>query len=54
MAMIDLAATRLAEGADVGAVPPRLMVGAARQALDRRLASPETITENFYRALGRR
>jgi hypothetical protein len=53
-AMIGLAATRLGDGADVGAVPPRLMVSAARLALDRRLASPEVITENFYRALGRR
>jgi hypothetical protein len=53
-AMIDLAATRLATGAEVGAVAPRLMVGAARLALDRRQASPEAITENFYRALGRR
>jgi hypothetical protein len=53
-AMIDLAATRLANGAEVGAVPARLMVSAARLALDRRLASPEAITDNFYRALGRR
>lgn len=53
-AMIDLAATRLGNGAEVGAIPPRLMVSAARLALDRRLASPEVITENFYRALGRR
>jgi len=53
-ATIELAATRLGNGAEVGAVPARLMVSAARMALDRRLASPEAITENFYRALGRR
>ena len=53
-ATIEVAATRLGNGAEVGAVPARLMVSAARMALDRRLASPEAITENFYRALGRR
>jgi len=53
-ALIDQAAGRLAGGADVGTIPPRLMISAARRALDQRLATPQAITDNFYRALGRR
>jgi hypothetical protein len=30
------------------------MISAARRALDQRLAGPQTITDNFYRILGRR
>jgi hypothetical protein len=30
------------------------MIGAARYALDQRLAAPQAITDNFYRMLGRR
>jgi hypothetical protein len=30
------------------------MIGAARFALDQQLASPQAITDNFYRILGRR
>jgi hypothetical protein len=30
------------------------MIGAARYAMQRRLATPEKITESFYRTLGRR
>lgn len=54
MQMIAQAARILAEGKDPIAIPARFMVGAARYALGRRLASPEKITENFYRTLGRR
>jgi hypothetical protein len=54
MALIDQAAVRLARGEDVGTVPPRLMISAARQALENRLAAPQAITDNFYRTLGRR
>jgi hypothetical protein len=54
MVLIETAAERLARGDDVGAIPPRLMVSAARLALDRRAAPPQTITDNFYRTLGRR
>lgn len=54
MALIEQAAARLSKGEDVGTVPPRLMIGAARRALDGRLASPQAITDNFYRTLGRR
>jgi len=54
MQMIAQGARLLASGSDAAAIPPRFMIGAARYALDRRLATPETITENFYRTLGRR
>jgi hypothetical protein len=51
---VEVAAQRLARGEDPGDVPPRFMVSAARHALDHRLASPATITDNFYKTLGRR
>jgi len=54
MAMIEYASECLGAGKDPGTVPPRFMIGAARLALDRRLASPQNITDNFYRILGRR
>jgi hypothetical protein len=54
METIKLAGQRLAEGKDVGTVPVRFMISAARFALDRQLAPPQTITDNFYRTLGRR
>jgi hypothetical protein len=52
--MIEEAARRLAAGNDPGVVPERFLIGAARFALDRRLATPEVITTNFYRELARR
>jgi hypothetical protein len=54
MALIEQAASRIAKGEDTGSIPPRLMISAARRALDQRLAGPQTITDNFYRILGRR
>jgi hypothetical protein len=54
MAMIELAGRRLAAGQDPGTVPLRFMISAARFALDQQLASPQVITDNFYRILGRR
>jgi hypothetical protein len=54
LATIAQAAQRLAAGEDVGAVPARFLIGAARHAIDRRLAAPQTITDTFYRTLGRR
>ncbi len=54
LTLIELAAERLATGQDPGSIPPRFMIGAARMALDRRLAAPQTITDTFYRTLGRR
>ena len=39
--MIEEAARRLAAGTDPGVVPERFLIGAARIALDRRLARPE-------------
>jgi hypothetical protein len=52
--MIEEAARRLAQGNDPGVVPERFLIGAARFAVDRRLATPEVITVNFYRELARR
>jgi hypothetical protein len=52
--MIEEAARRLAVGTDPGVVPERFLIGAARFALDHRLASPDVITDNFYRELARR
>jgi hypothetical protein len=54
MQLIELAGQRLARGEDSGTIPVRLMISAARFALDRKLANPQTITDNFYRILGRR
>jgi hypothetical protein len=54
MAMVEQAGRRLAAGEDPGTVPVRFMVGAARFPLDHRLATPQAITDNFYRTLGRR
>jgi hypothetical protein len=52
--MIEEAARRLASGGDPGIIPERFLIGAARVALDRRLAGPSAIAENFYRELARR
>lgn len=48
------AAERLAAGADPGIVPERFLICAARDALERRIASPERIAANFYDALAGR
>jgi hypothetical protein len=52
--MIEEAARRLAAGVDPGVVPARYLIGASRVALDRRMARPGVITENFYKELVRR
>jgi len=52
--MVEEAAQRLAANRDPGIIPALFLIGAARHALDRRWASPETMTRNFYRALVRR
>ena len=52
--MIEEAARRLAQGNDPGVVPERFLIGAARFAMDRRLASPDVITQQFYKELARR
>jgi hypothetical protein len=52
--MIEEAAGRLAAGNDPGVVPARFLIGAARIALDRKMAKPEVIAENFYQELARR
>lgn len=53
-AMTAEGAQRIARGVDPGIIPARFLVGAARWALDRKLASPGTIARNFYHALIRR
>lgn len=52
--LIQQAGRRLAKGEDPGTIPVRLMISAARFALDCQLAKPQAITDNFYRILGRR
>ncbi len=52
-AMIEEAGQRLAAGTDPGVVPERFLIGAARFALDHKLARPGAITANFYRQLSR-
>jgi hypothetical protein len=54
LAILRTAGQRLAQGQDPGSIPPRFMIGAARFALGQRQASPQAITDNFYRILGRR
>lgn len=52
--MIIEAGRRLATGKDPGIIPERFLIGASRWALNKRLAEPNQITRNFYRALERR
>jgi hypothetical protein len=52
--IVGQAAARLATGTDPGIVPERFLIGAARHALDHRLARPGVVAGNFYEALGRR
>jgi hypothetical protein len=52
--MIEEASRRLGQGTDPGVVPERFLIGAARFALDNRLARAEAIKENFYKELARR
>jgi hypothetical protein len=52
--MIEEAARRMAAGNDPGIIPSRFLIGAARLAVEQRLARPGVITENFYKELGRR
>jgi hypothetical protein len=53
-AMIEESAKRIAAGVDPGIIPERFLIGAARFALNHRLARPGVITENFYKELVRR
>lgn len=52
--MIEECAQRIAAGSDPGIVPERFLIGAARYALDNRLAGPDAIREAFYKELARR
>jgi hypothetical protein len=52
--LVDEAARRLASGTDPGVLPERYFIGAARTAVQRRLARPEVVTTKFYRHLARR
>ncbi len=49
--MIEEAARRLASGTDPGIIPERFVIGAARHAMEHRMARPGTIAKNFYKAL---
>jgi len=49
--MIEEASQRLAGGTDPGIIPERFLIGACRLALIRKLARPQVVTKNFYRAL---
>jgi len=53
-AMIEEASRRVAAGVDPGIIPERYLIGAARIALNRRLARPGIITKHFYNELVRR
>ena len=52
--MIEEASRRLAAGTDPGIIPERYLIGAARHALDTRMARPGVITKHFYNELVRR
>jgi hypothetical protein len=52
--MIEESAQRIAAGTDPGIIPERFLIGAARYALNHRMARPGVITENFYKELIRR
>jgi hypothetical protein len=52
--MIEEGAQRLAAGIDPGIIPERFLIGASRLALNRRLAKPGVVMQNFYRELVRR
>lgn len=52
--MVEQAGRRLAASRDPGIIPALFLIGAARWALDHKLARPEVIAKNFYRALVRR
>ena len=49
--MIEEAAQRLASGTDPGIIPERFVIGAARYAVEHRMARPGVIATNFYKAL---
>ena len=52
--MTEEAARRLAAGVDPGIIPARFLIGAARIAMDRKLARPGVIATKFYQELARR
>jgi hypothetical protein len=52
--MTEEAARRLAAGVDPGIIPARFLIGAARIAMDRKLARPGVIAQKFYLELARR
>ncbi len=52
--MVEEAARRLAAGTDPGIVPERFLISASRVALNRKLARPGVIMQNFYKELVRR
>jgi hypothetical protein len=53
-AMVEEAAQRISAGVDPGIIPERFLIGASRVALDRRLARPGVVAENFFKELIRK
>jgi len=53
-AMVEEAAQRISAGVDPGIIPERFLIGATRTALDRKLARPGVVAENFFRELIRK
>jgi hypothetical protein len=53
-AMVEQCGRRLGKGLDPGVVPERFLIGAARFALDNRLARPDVVAGAFYSELTRR
>jgi hypothetical protein len=53
-AMVEEAAQRISAGVDPGIIPERFLIGATRVALDRRLARPGVVAENFFKELIRK
>jgi hypothetical protein len=49
--MIEEAAQRLSAGIDPGIIPERFVIGAARFALEHRMARPGVVATNFYKTL---
>ena len=50
--MMEESAKRMAAGVDPGIIPERFLIGAARVALNKRMARPGVITKNFYHGAG--
>lgn len=52
--MVEQCGRRLGKGTDPGVIPERFLIGAARHALDHKLARPDVVAGAFYTELARR